>query len=270
MLRRIKNFGLGTLLGLGACTYVDFPENIKARSSWLDRENYIFALKHRTPSSLQVSDNSKRNSQNLGKSQIYTRMKYPIFQGTDSLPNVSNEMSASLGLVKLSASPNQDAIKIKFPYVPAVEIPFSNKPQYTDLRFEQELYDASYFPFEDGWIVGNRIERNQENGEVPLNVLGKVIKKYILENVRPVREVSKAVSRPVRVVFGENARFDVYENNGNMRARLRLGNNFGERWDWDYRLEIQSSTDKELGAVLTFGVKSGEKKQSKPLFRDGF
>src|SRR3989338_2031005 len=235
---KLNNLSLVAILGLGSCSALDSDEtSLINRSTFLDRSY----------NSVTVSSNNSSGSVNAGGlgtsgSSIGKDIDY-------SRKDVGD--SANVGSVEISPSQNNDSVRFKL-----FDLPASFELPITDRNYESE---SNYFEEPnlayDSWIVGNSYQGERQ--PVPLNVVGRALKDIIFDNVKPIRVFSVEVSRPVRFVFGDSAKLDFYQRYESLGVKLKFGSDFGDRWSWNYNVEIQASDNGEIGAMISFGVKTG-------------
>ena len=205
----------------------------------------------------QISAGNLVNSSSASGARSYLNSFGSTSSSTTSSSNSDfskiETSSAKIGLFDVSSQDNGESLRVKVPYLPALEIPTHSRDEI------YSGYDIDRGSFE------NRLEReidlvgNSYSDEQPLslNELSKFVKYLVFNNIKPIKALSEEVSRPVRFVFGDNAKFEINKHGDNLEAKLKFGSEFGERWIWNYELEFQASDDGEIGAVLYFGIKTG-------------
>ena len=232
---KLNNLSLVALLGFGSCSALDSDEtSLINRSTFLDRPY----------------DHATVTANNLSSSVSLGGLGSSIGKDRDYCPKDVGD-SADVGPVKISPSQNNDSVRFKLYNLPAsFELPITDRNYESESNYFEEP-NLAY----DSWIVGNSYQGERQ--PVPLNVVGRALKDIIFDNVKPIRVLSEEVSRPVRFVFGDSAKLDFYQRYESLGVKLKFGSDFGDRWSWNYNVEIQASDNGEIGAMISFGVKTG-------------
>lgn len=231
---------LVTILGLGACV----SEQSGLGSFYDPKLEYNAAQPLiQSPSSsashaYRVSDNNQERSSDINT--------------TDIGPFRISQDSISLGLRALP--------------LPQLQIPFE---RYSfDSQYERQLgnvgfdYQLSnqYNPSLNGWIVGNGNKQIDEE-PLPLNILGRATKKLIFDNCGVIRDLSNALQSPVKATFGRDSSFEMfYMGDNNLGAKLGIGNNnFGQDYFCKWGLDLQATSDGDIGINISFEIKTGRR-----------
>ena len=234
---KLNNLSLVAILGLGSCSALDSDEtSLINRSTFIDRPYNSVTIPSNN-SGYVSSGGLGTSGGSIGKDIDY------------GLKDVEN--SANVGPVEISPSQDDNSVRFKLHNIPAsFELPITDRNYVSESNYFEEP-NLAY----DSWIVGNSYQGERQ--PVPLNVVGRALKDIIFDNVKPIRVLSEEVSRPVRFVFGDSAKLDFYQRYESLGVKLKFGSDFGDRWSWNYNVEIQASDNGEIGAMISFGVKTG-------------
>jgi len=264
MFRTIRNSCFGALL-LGSCSSLDLSEsNSGVTRSNESLENSISLLDsgglHDLAYSNQLSVPIVRN--------IYPDLINLNYSGNflltaDSLVGQNHERFVKAGPLEMYVNSEQNAVGLKLPLFLLVEVPVEKRYSELDMsegrnNFRSGQYDVvDYSIGEDNY--GNIY--NFETEEVPISVLGKILKKILwkTELVAPVRKVSDKISglseEPTKFIFGDGVKSDLELKLNLKRASLIYEVQFNSAWDMSFEYQ-HSLRDKErlfkLGFIAKF------------------
>lgn len=250
MLRKARDIGLGALLGLGACSFAE--QSLPNPGFKVESRDYGSF----TPSNVGLNSSQKnydvpnnRNSSTSSSGGSFSPFIYSSSNNPISHPLDHETTSANLGPFEISVSPSGDAIRAKLPLpiLPSLELPMENglfayRRDNLGMEFGRgSNYVFSEFDsFQDQGDFRDSYEEQLMSTRA-LGGLGKVLRKYLFDNVKPLREASETLQSPVTAVFGEGAKFEVFQRDQDFWAGLKFSGVIDTKYPINYGLNLQAS-----------------------------
>jgi hypothetical protein len=259
MFRLVNNSCLWALL-LGSCSSVDSSKfDLKFKRVDETPVSGYRSIFEGVDSSVSLGSSSSRYPYYRGNNLVSSY----LFSGVNDFNGQNTNGFNNFGPLELYANPETNIAGLKLPIPFAVEFSLKEEGYYKDYLNRRSSLGEQSNRSSDYWAFKEENNRggNLDSGQVPLNALGKVLKKIFwdMELATPFRRATKELSglsnTPTRFIFGAGAKSDLELKLGFNDVRLIYKVNFSQGLGMEIEGRFALSRNNEETIKLLFVAK---------------